>query len=65
MQMPIETPSRPIVARFAAASRREECARKGPDTGTLAPAACCAETCANVPFVGRVCQCILDLPICP
>ena len=31
----------------------------------LAPAACCAEVCANVPFVGRVCHCALELPICP
>jgi len=31
----------------------------------LSPSACCAETCVNVPFVGRVCHCVLDLPICP
>ena len=31
----------------------------------LAPAACCAEACVNVPLVGRVCHCVLDLPICP
>lgn len=33
--------------------------------GYLAPAACCAEACANIPFVGRVCKCVLELPICP
>ena len=31
----------------------------------IAPAACCAEACVNVPLVGRVCHCVLDLPICP
>ena len=31
----------------------------------IEPAACCAETCVNVPFVGRVCHCVLELPICP
>ena len=31
----------------------------------IAPAACCAEACVNVPFVGRVCHCVLDLPVCP
>jgi hypothetical protein len=31
----------------------------------LSPAACCAEACVNVPFVGRVCHCVLELPICP
>jgi len=25
----------------------------------LSPAACCAEACVNVPFVGRVCHCVL------
>lgn len=29
------------------------------------PAGCCAEECVNIPFVGRVCHCVLDLPICP
>ena len=33
--------------------------------GHLAPAACCAEACVNIPFVGRVCHCVLELPICP
>ena len=31
----------------------------------LSPAACCAEACVNIPFVDRVCHCVLDLPICP
>jgi hypothetical protein len=31
----------------------------------LSPAACCAEACVNVPIVGRVCHCVLDLPVCP
>lgn len=41
------------------------CRNDAGSQGHLAPAACCAEACANIPFVGRVCKCVLELPICP
>ena len=39
--------------------------KQAKDRPGLEPAACCAEACVNIPFVGRVCHCVLDLPICP
>lgn len=31
--------------------------------GGVEPAGCCAQACIDTPL-GRVCQCVLDLPIC-
>lgn len=60
MRIPNELP----VAR----SKRSASGNSRNETGSqghLAPAACCAEACVNIPFVGRVCHCVLELPICP
>jgi hypothetical protein len=61
MQMPNALPSRPLQSETKARHRGHQ----KRETNTLSPAACCAEACVNVPFVGRVCHCILDLPVCP
>ena len=58
MRIPDRMPARTARSDGAAFSIKE------PAQG-IAPAACCAEACVNVPFVGRVCHCVLDLPICP
>lgn len=60
MRIPIELPAA-RTNRSASSNSRNETASQG----HLAPAACCAEACVNIPFVGRVCHCVLDLPICP
>jgi len=59
MRMPDRMPARTARSDGAAFSIKDQ-----PAQG-IEPAACCAETCVNVPFVGRVCHCVLELPICP
>jgi hypothetical protein len=64
MRLPIRMPTRPSVEDHAVPSRAKPGPANTPSAG-LSQAACCAEACVNVPFVGRVCHCVLDLPICP
>jgi hypothetical protein len=60
MRIPKELPAARS-ERTASGNHRPEIDARG----HLAPAACCAEACVNIPFVGRVCHCVLDLPVCP
>ena len=61
MKMPTWAPSRPSDEHPSARSVRQV---QATEIG-LRPAGCCAQQCVDIPFVGRVCHCILDLPICP
>ena len=63
MRIPDRMPARTARSDGAAFSIKDQPA-SGWAQG-IEPAACCAETYVNVPFVGRVCHCVLDLPICP
>lgn len=77
MRLPERMPAR--VSRFEASINTDPSAKGSLETtgavrgsrdvetggGGLSPAACCAQACVNVPFVGQVCHCVLDLPVCP
>jgi hypothetical protein len=63
MQLPERMPLRSELSERAPAAINTDARTEKADG--LSPAACCAEACVNVPFVGRVCHCVLDLPICP
>ena len=65
MQIPIWAPARPGVEKSEIAFVSSDATGAAADVAGLEPAACCAEACVNIPFVGRVCHCVLDLPICP
>lgn len=65
MRIPQRMPAR-ATASGPAPSSSVPAGNSQRDAGSgLSPAACCAEACVNIPFVGRVCHCVLDLPICP
>jgi hypothetical protein len=65
MDLPRWTPARPSDESFAVAALFSTQSPMSTSQAQIEPAACCAEACVDVPFVGRVCRCILDLPICP
>ncbi len=64
MRMPERMPARAIASERTLASVVRIDVRNDAER-PIVPAACCAEACVNIPFVGRVCHCVLDLPICP
>ncbi len=63
MRIPVNMPARN--ARSVGPPAMNAGSRPPASEAHVAPAACCAEACVDVPFVGRVCHCLLDLPICP
>lgn len=65
MRIPQNMPSRTAAPGPASSSSAHANGAQRNSGGGLAPAACCAETCVNIPFRGRVCHCILELPVCP
>jgi hypothetical protein len=64
MRIPESMPVRPVRSERAPTSSAGIAPRRAVEHA-IVPAACCAEVCVNVPFVGRVCHCALDLPVCP
>lgn len=71
MRIPQSLPSRPKrgdgarrpLVSPATANRSSAAEIDSGDRG-LSPAACCAEACIKTPL-GKICHCVLDLPICP
>jgi hypothetical protein len=58
MKLPLRAiPARRTPIARAAASRESRRA--------VRPQGCCAESCVNVPGVGKVCKCKFSAPICP
>jgi len=66
MDLPKWTPPRPSEESYAIAALCGRAATMSTSQAArIEPAACCAEACVDLPFVGRVCHCILELPFCP
>lgn len=64
MRIPQRMPARATPSAGVPSSANSTSPSRAAD-GQVSPAACCAEACVNIPFIGRVCHCILDLPVCP
>lgn len=72
MHTPFAMPARPSIRRAASSTLprvnpsrtpwERAVSPASPGSG-IEPAGCCAEVCVDTPL-GRVCHCVLDLPIC-